>query len=297
MFGLNKHQPVAEYEADDDTERVYHEIRQVLRVSGVSLVFRTWAGIGRSFPLLWEALRENAATYAFEKAADQLRTDAVRSALQLPAVHATANVPLGPSQLYQVGAALALYHYVDPKLLILTSAVRLALDEAGVIGSPSVDARKLPRGVPPRMYPMEVVDEGTEDALVRQTFDEIRQTLGISTINSDYRTLALWPGYLAAAWARLKPVVVSAEYAALAASLGQQAEALARSLPYRVKLSRLDITTVGDDDDEFVRVTREFEQLLPSLMLNMALLTLDGISADVCMESPFPVPEEAVQPE
>lgn len=173
MFGLNKHHPVAEHEADDDTERIYHEIRQVLRVSGVSLVFRSWAGFGRSFPLLWEAVRENAGTYAFEKAADQLRANAVRGALQLPAVHATADVPLGPSQLYQVGAALALYHYVDPKLLILTSAVRLALDEAGVVGSPSADARKLPRGVPPRMFPMEVVEEGSEDPLVRETFDDI----------------------------------------------------------------------------------------------------------------------------
>ena len=296
MFGLNKHQPVAEHEADDDTERIYHEIRQVLRVSGVSLVFRSWAGFGRSFPLLWEAVRENAGTYAFERAADQLRAHAVRSALQLPAVHATADVPLGPSQLYQVGAALALYHYVDPKLLILASAVRLALDEAGVVGSPSADASKLPRGVPARMYPMEVVEEGLEDPRVRRTFDDIRDTLSISVINSDYRTLALWPGYLAAAWARLKPIVVSAEYGALAVSLAQQSEVLARQLPYRVKLSRLDLATVGDDDEEFVRQTRQFEQLLPPLMLNVALLTLDGVSADVCMESPFPVPEAAVEP-
>ena len=84
--------------------------------------------------------------------------------------------------------------------------------------------------------------------------------------------------------------------AALAVSLAQQSEVLARQLPYRVKLSRLDLATVGDDDEEFVRETRQFEQLLPPLMLNIALLTLDGVSADVCMESPFPVPEAAVEP-
>lgn len=289
MFGSSKYQPVAEQDANGEVERLYHEIRQVLRVSGISLNFRTWAGFERSFPLLWDAIRENAGTYAFEHAADRLRADAARAAMQLPAVHATNEVTLGRSQLYQIGAALALYHYVNPKLLLLTAAVRLALDDAGINGSPSADARKLPRGVPPRMYPMEMVEEDTEQPLVRRTFDDMKQTPSLTAIESEYRTLALWPEYLAAAWTRLKPIMASPEYSAAAASLMRQAAELALTLPYRVKLARLEIVTVGEDDDHFLRMTRHFEASLPPLMLNIALLTLDGVAADVCMESPFPV--------
>ena len=292
MFGITKPQPVEEHEATGEIDRVYHDIRQVLRVSGINLNWRTWAAYPNSFPLVWAALRENAGTYAFEDAADRLRARAVQSALELPALRATAAVPLGSSQLYQLGAALALYHYINPKLLILTAAVRVALEDEAIAGSPLGDGRKLPRGVPSRMYPMEMVSDPPEDPLIGDLFEDIRQTCGTPTINSDYRTLALWPQYLEAAWSRLKPVVSMPEYKAAADALRVEADVLARNLPYRVKLSRLDIATVAEDDEEFIRQTRQFEEILPPLIVNIALLTLDGTSADVCMASPFPVERE-----
>lgn len=296
MFGSNKSHPVEESGANDEIDRVYHDIRQVLRVSGVSLNFRTWASFEHAFPLLWAAIRDNAGTYAFEQSADALRASAVRGALELPAVEALSAVPLGESQTYQIGAALALYHYLNPKLLLLTSAVLAALEGDGIPGTLSADTRRLPRGVPPRMYPMEMVPEDSDDPVVRQTFDDIRDTLGVHPIDSDYRTLALWPGYLSTAWHRLKPLAASPEYRTLADSLRLEAQALARALPYRVKLSRLDITSVGENDDEFIRVTKQFEQLLPQLILNTALLTLEGTSADLCIDSPFPVPASEAVP-
>jgi hypothetical protein len=38
-----------------------------------------------------------------------------------------------------------------------------------------------------------------------------------------------------------------------------------------------------------------FEALLPMHMINIALLTLDGTSPELCMESPFPVSDAAEQ--
>ncbi|MDB5902679.1 MAG: hypothetical protein JWM26_1557, partial [Betaproteobacteria bacterium] len=69
MFGSSKHHPIDEHQATGELERVYHDIRQVMRVSGVNLNFRTWAAFERSFPLVWAAVRDNAGTYAFEHAA------------------------------------------------------------------------------------------------------------------------------------------------------------------------------------------------------------------------------------
>jgi hypothetical protein len=296
MFGSSRLHPIEEHDASGELERVYHDIRQVMRVSGVNLNFRTWAAFERSFPLVWAAVRDNAGTYAFEHAADHLRTAAVQGALALPPLQALSAVPLGESQTYQIGAALALYHYINPKLLLLTAAIRMVLDNDPINGRLSADVRKLPRGVPARMYPMEMVDESTDDPHLKQTFDDMRQTLGVESINSDYRTLGLWPYYLASAWQRLKPIAASAEYRGLAESLRVQAIDLARILPYRVKLARLDLTSVGEDDDDFIRVTRQLEHLLPGLIVNIALLTLDGTSPDLCMDSPFPVPERDAEP-
>ncbi|WP_144058047.1 hypothetical protein, partial [Novipirellula maiorica] len=68
MFGSKQSSPVAEYAAEGDIERVYHEIRQILRVRGINLIFRTWAGAGdkKLLPLLWDTVRPNAETMQFE---------------------------------------------------------------------------------------------------------------------------------------------------------------------------------------------------------------------------------------
>lgn len=48
-----KSRPIAEHEAHGDTARIYHEIRQTLRVSGVNLNFRTWATFPHFFSAMW----------------------------------------------------------------------------------------------------------------------------------------------------------------------------------------------------------------------------------------------------
>ena len=71
VFGFGKPKPVKETEATGEIERVYHEIKQSLRVSGINLNFRTWADYERFFPLMWDAMRPAAETREFENAAEK----------------------------------------------------------------------------------------------------------------------------------------------------------------------------------------------------------------------------------
>src|SRR5438477_600192 len=80
---------VSERDADGETERVFHEIRQTLRASGVDLLFRALAVYGKLLPVLWEETFLNAESMAFEEEADHPRLaallDDVRETLGLPA--------------------------------------------------------------------------------------------------------------------------------------------------------------------------------------------------------------------
>ncbi len=174
MLGLGKKKPVPEHEAEGEIERVYHEIRQVLRVTGVNLNLRTWATFDKFLPPLWDALRPNLETRAFETAADRVRSDAVDAATDLPRLDAVASGMLGESQRFQIQRALDLYHYINPKLLVLTSAVRLALD-GETIGADVADApEQIGRGQPAKMFPMEMVAEEPEEKELRDLFDDIK---------------------------------------------------------------------------------------------------------------------------
>lgn len=290
MFGLGRPKTVDEYEARGETERVYHQIRQTLRVTGVNLNFRTWAGFQHVFPAMWDAVQPNLETRIFEDAADQVRVQAVHAADALGLVGAVSRSEMGDSQAFQVRAALDLYHYVNPKLLVLTSAVRLALEGESPGQPVSTDVETIARGAPAGMYPMEMVNEDPDNDQVEDVFRDIKKTLGLSQINSDYRTLALWPDYLDAAWNGLKPIIRRDEYRTAADALRERSRTLACRLPHPVPLTREQVEALGEDVNEVMQTTEQFEQLLPGLILNIALLALDWAEPETLARSPFPAP-------
>jgi hypothetical protein len=280
---------IAEHEATGEIEEIYHDIRQTLRVSGVNLNFRTWAAYPRFFTSMWEAVRGNLQTRAFEDAADQIRAEAVTLAQRLGRVDARSTVELGDSQAFHVSGSLDLYHYINPKLLVLTSMVLLAL-EGDAPGGGSGASDPIARGIPPAMLPMEMTPEAPDEGRLRRLFRDIKATLGLSSINSDYRTLGLWPGYLQEAWIRLKPIVRTDEYAKASDDLLKTSRQLARRMPHTVTLSAAQLRTSGEDVDAILNTTAEFERLLPPLVLNIALLELDWYAPETLRESPFPAP-------
>jgi hypothetical protein len=289
MFGLRRPKQVEEHEAAGEIERIYHEIRETLRVTGVNLNFRIWARNEKFFPAMWEAVRPDVETRLFENAADQLRAEAVYIAERWARPGITSRVPLGESQRYHIQAALMLYHYINPKLLLITSSIKLALG-GEPIRQVSADSplELIARGAPAKMYPMEMIAEEPQDKRLRDLFDDIKQTLSLSSINSDYRTLALWPDYLVTAWTWLKPIVESEEYRLASNSLREIARALARSLPSPVPLAYERVRALGEDIGEVMKITEQFESLLPSLIINIALLGLDWHTPEDYARSPFP---------
>lgn len=288
MFG-RKPQPVAEHEARGETARIYHEIRQTLRVSGVNLNFRTWAGFETFFPAMWAAVQPTAASQAFESSSDDLRARAADLALALPALDIRAEV--GESQRYQIAQALALYHYINPKLLLLTVLVRRGLTaERQAADATTTDlGPKVPFGAPPAMAAMEMVDDPPADARLRRLFRDISNTMALPAVNSDYRTLALWPDYLEPGWAALKRVVRSDDYRQAAAALAQEAATVADRFPTPTSLNLRRLKARGVKTDALLKTTIGFERLLPPLILNIALLTRDWRRDAQLRVSPFPL--------
>ncbi len=278
---------VSEREAHGDVERVLYEMRQALRVTGLDVTVRTWAGFERFLVGLWEAMGPNAETRAFESAADEVRAQAVDAAERLGPLGAWGAVSLGESQRYQLRGALELYHYLDPKMLVFTSAVKLALQDSPVgTPQPAGSAERIERGAPARMMAMEWVSERPDDARLRALFKDILATVGPPSLPGEFRGLALWPEYLEAAWERLKPRMKGEEWAHACDALLATSRRLARGLPYEVALSRERVEVLNEDAEVIQRVTEQCEWRLPVLVLGMATLVCDV--GDLERRRPFP---------
>ncbi|HEY0097109.1 MAG TPA: halocarboxylic acid dehydrogenase DehI family protein [Archangium sp.] len=278
---------VSEHEARGEVERVLHEMRQALRVTGLDVTVRRWAGFERFLVAMWEAMGPNTETRAFESAADEVRAQAVEAAGRLGRLGAWEAAVLGESQRYHVRGALELYHYLDPKMLVFTSAVKLALQDEPVGAlQPLGSAERVERGAPARMMAMEEVEERPDDARLRGLFKDIQETVGPPSLPGEFRGLALWPGYLEAAWERLKPRMRTEEWARECDALLETSRRLARRLPYEVALSKERLEVLREDSELIQRVTVQSEWRLPVLVLGMA--TLVGDVGDVERRLPFP---------
>lgn len=285
-----QHQPIAEHEARGETARIYHELRQTLRVSGVNLNFRTWAAFPRFFPAMWVAMQPVVASRAFESATDDLRARAADLTLGLPALRA--DTLLGESQRFQLERALALYHYINPKLLLFTVLVERGLaaerTDSSELSTGNFEAQ-VPFGPPPSMAPMEMVNENPDDTRLRRLFSDIKKALQLSSVNSDYRTLALWPDYLEAAWTALKPVVQTDAYRQAALTLGDHARKTAGRFPTPPGIELHRLKARGENTDALMQLTGQFERLLPALILNIALFARDMWPDNRLRRSPFPL--------
>jgi hypothetical protein len=286
LLGLFR-KSIEEREARGDVERVFHEIRRVLRVDGIDPIFRSLAARRRLLPAIWDALRPDLETRAFEDAADGVRAEAARAATALPRLVVAGPVMLGPAQLHRLRGALDLYRYANPKLLVLSSAALLALhgERLGVAPGP---IERVEPGVPARMLPMEMVAEHPADRRVRATFRAIQRERALPSIDGGWRTLALFPDYLVEAWRRLAPLWSDPEARRHARALVELSRELARTLPFPVSLDRERVAFMGLDPDRAISLVADFERILAPLVLDIAILSLDLAPPDEVARSPFP---------
>jgi hypothetical protein len=286
--------PIEERKARGETLEIFHQVRQSLRISGVPHCFRLWAAFPIFLREMWTRIRPNVETRNFEAAADELRALAVHYAQAFPSIHSFEEAQLGPSQRFWVQRSLELYHYIDAKILLLICAVRLAIDRA-MLTRPEGEAQpierpeRILRGVPTRMVAMEMIPDGEFNPAIEDLFTDLRRSQHLRTIYPEYRTLALWPGYLERAWNGLKPLVDLVEYRDALKSLRRHARQLALTLPFRIDF---DLANLGEQVEALVDSTARLERQAPGLLLNVALLTCDAfVNVDVS-RSPFPVAQQ-----
>lgn len=273
-------------ETPGEAERVAYEIRQCFRVTGLGPAFSVWSSNPAVLAALWDALRPNVETRAFEESADRLRAEAVRLADGLDRLSALGPAQLGESQAYQAEAALMLQHYLSPKLLLFASAVSRALREPAQGGDGSSEL--IERGAPARMAPLELVEEGAAEPGIQRVFKECRRVTGAGAAPLIVRALALWPRYLESGWERLRAVQQLPSYRAACDSLLSASEELSAELPHPVALSPERLAGLGADAGTLERDTIELERALPAACLDVALLGLDWQAPEILRRSPFP---------
>lgn len=276
---------VAEADAQGAIKIVYDDIKSTLRVPMVNLVFRVLATYPDYLQLAWRQLKPNLGTVYFETQADSLRSQAVQ--------HVTA-LGTGPAvDTADIADVVRVFHYVNPKLLLVVAALRAAsngqyprLEEL-----PASEKRQIPNGIPAGAPTITLIEAEDADEATHATLEDIKATLQLDRLNSDYRALAAWPDYLTSAWQGLKPLVSRPEYLAIQRELRRSADRAAMILPYRVEINPhiMRLCGLSEEDIDGIRATLDvFYGLLPGLIANLAFMATGALGTRAG-DSPFPV--------
>jgi len=106
-------------------------------------------------------------------------------------------------------------------------------------------------------------------------YDDLKSTIGLPFLNTDYRALARWPSYFDVAWRSLKPLIGSPAYDEAVQRVHKKAVALVLALPNPGELTRAKLIAAADEDtgaESVLNVVRLFQWLLPGLVVNVACM-------------------------
>nr|AAA25831.1 D-2-haloalkanoate dehalogenase [Pseudomonas putida] len=270
--------PVPEHRADQELSEIYRDLKGHVRRA---LGWGHHAG-GRLLPALlcrgMATLRPSAKTHFFERASDDIRIRSWELMGQSFVIEGQTDrlreMGYSVREIGQIRAVLDIFDYGNPKYLIFATAIKEGLLSGRTFGGAAGDARcHFPRSPICQIDPIPVmVEEHHAGGTLSQVYADIKQTLQLPFINSDYKAMARWPSYLEQAWGALKPCIDTPAYQAGRFDINARALAALDALPTAYRMSRDDALQAGLSEaqtDELIQVISLFQWMLSGLVLNV----------------------------
>ncbi len=274
----NRLRAISEAAADEPTHAVFTEIRQALGLPALWTFYPALAAYPEFLRRHWNMVKPVVESAGFFACADRLRADAdTRAHNYLRVRDLSAGWQQFPGARQELSAALDLFHYRDPLLLLLFSAQVQALETA--VGQSRAERRQASHPVYTQR-PL-LVDEENASGRVRHRYEEIRRVLQLPYVNAEFQAMARFPDFLDAYWELLKALCQSPVYQECQYGIQETAWSLARELPGPMELSveqLLDAGMTPEDVASVTRILQLFVRNLSGLLLNVAIakIALEG---------------------
>jgi hypothetical protein len=272
---------VRESEATDERAReAFRDIKSTMRIPVIALLFQSWAAYPKFLDVTWRRLRPSVLSEEFGTLAHALETHVRDGVQSWPVADHAAGLrarAVSEAEIARMREIVELFSTVNPKLAIVAAAVDASLRgrPVGGVGTkgPHRERERAPlqefRGVR-----FSLVEERDAPPRVRAIYDDMKTTLGLPFIETEYRAMASYPDWLEVWWRDCKPLSSDQRYQLLGAELARAASHSATQLPHRLQLKE-NLLEASDIDEtrreELRRGTAIFGQTLPGLMINVEI--------------------------
>ena len=267
--------PLPEVRAEGETRALYDETKRVLQVPWMGVVTMAYAHYLPFYRALWAGARPIFESAQLVDACRGLRRDVESRVAALdppPISRRLGALGYAPGEVDQIRQMVEVFSHGNFLYAVLATLTRVAME--GQALPPRRGATRFEgRHAPEVSVPLVLMEAHHVDAPTRALYGDIRSTLGLPFVNTDYRALARWPSYFHLAWGELKPVVATASYESTVRGLHEALVECARALPNPGGLSAEEVRAAAAGSgpfEEVLAVCRLFQWLLPGLIVNVA---------------------------
>ena len=244
------------------------EVAASLRSPFVPVFIRELAGAGRFLDVVWPQLAPSVETAGFLGSAlymADMALDAVEDVYSpLLSRETLLGGALRDDELQSLVAALDVFHWVQPQLLLLAGALAEAWDTPTVGGQ----GRAAPRAPSPReaTHLDTAVDFARADGGL---MPEVSESLQLSAAPDLYRAVAVWPSYLEVAWEELQHLATYPLFRQRARALYYYARSSSRFLAQPLHANRDVLAEQGMTDEDLTAARDAIDRALPTLATMM----------------------------
>jgi len=265
--------PVPEHAATGALAEAYVRTKSGLQVPWVGVVAMVFAQYPVFYGQLWSVLEPLVGRDRFISACKALRETVEIEATALsvtPLAPQLQEIGYDTAELEDIRACIEVFADGNMPYILMATLARSLLEGAAweTIGDPGAPRARPAAPKPPLMEPHHAT-LGTQ-----RVFEEIKATLGLPFVNTDYRALARWPSYFALAWADVAPQTQTASYEAAVQAVHAAAVELCAALPNMTGVTPAGFAQSLQDQTDLSQlqdVVRLFQWLLPGLAMNVAL--------------------------
>jgi hypothetical protein len=259
---------IREAEASASIAEVYTEIKSLLRVPQVPVLFQMYAGNGGFLEQLWQALKPVVRTRAFADSAERLLADAYTRMHNYFEIEDLSG-GTGPSVTPELARVLEAFQHQDAALLLLLCFAGEAFDNP--VGHASTSAEEATAEA--FSFSGTALPQLEMSAQTAKILEEARRQSGVGVPPPEFQALAAWPDLLGSFWQNWKRIAESPLLAACENQLLLHSVELAHRLPGPVELSFSALRDSGVSEEDFsgiVRLTQHWHRALVRRLLQVS---------------------------
>jgi hypothetical protein len=242
----------------------------------MGVVAMSFARYPRFYATLWGGFRELSASAQFLAACHELRQEAESASLSAPSIlQQLHELGYTEPEIAEIRALIEIFSHGNMPYLLIATAARLLLEGNEIGTSRSISRPVQSRHGPAAGGKLVLMEPHHAERQLQALYNDLKSTIGLPFLNTDYRALARWPSYFDVAWRSLKPLIGTPAYDEAVERVHKKAVALVLALPNPGKLTRAMLVAAANEDtgaESVLDVVRLFQWLLPGLVVNVACM-------------------------